>query len=91
MKSVRFNPASENPAPESRLSSQDRLLLIALMGSVGWARPARLLRGVMLGGKERHYVLAAQIFGGSGLFRSCPDLQHHFDASHSFDSAAYPG
>ena len=49
-------------------SSQAFLLLIAVIGSVGWARPARLVRGVVLSGKERHYVLAARIFGGSGLY-----------------------
>lgn len=48
--------------------SQAFLLLIAVIGTVGWARPARLVRGVVLSGKERHYVLAARIFGGSGLY-----------------------
>jgi len=44
------------------------LLLIALIGLVGWARPARLIRGVVLGSRERHYVLAARLFGGSDLY-----------------------
>ena len=48
--------------------SQAFLLLIAVIGSVGWARPARLIRGVVLSGKERHYVLAARLFGGSGRY-----------------------
>ena len=56
-----FLPLNINP-------SQAFLLLIAVIGSVGWARPARLIRGVVLSGKERHYVLAARIFGGSSLY-----------------------
>jgi peptide/nickel transport system permease protein len=56
-----FLPLNINP-------SQAFLLLIAVIGSVGWARPARLIRGVVLSGKERHYVLAARMFGGSGLY-----------------------
>jgi peptide/nickel transport system permease protein len=56
-----FLPLNINP-------SQAFLLLIAVIGSVGWARPARLIRGMVLSGKERHYVLAARIFGGSGLY-----------------------
>jgi peptide/nickel transport system permease protein len=44
------------------------LLLIAVIGAVGWARPARLIRGIVLNGKERHYVLAARVFGGSDFY-----------------------
>lgn len=56
-----FLPLNINP-------SQAFLLLIAVIGSVGWARPARLIRGIVLSGKERHYVLAARMFGGSDLY-----------------------
>jgi peptide/nickel transport system permease protein len=41
------------------------LLLVALIGSVGWARPARLVRGVVLSARERNYVLASRNFGAS--------------------------
>jgi peptide/nickel transport system permease protein len=44
------------------------LLLIAVIGLVGWARPARLVRGIVLSGKERGYVLAARGFGGSNFY-----------------------
>lgn len=44
------------------------LLLIAIIGLVGWARPARLIRGVVLSAKERDYVLAARGFGASDLY-----------------------
>jgi peptide/nickel transport system permease protein len=44
------------------------LLLLVVMGAVGWARPARLIRGVVLSVKEREYVLAARTFGASGLY-----------------------
>lgn len=48
--------------------SRTVLLLIAVIGLVGWARPARLIRGVVLSGKERGYVLAARGFGGSDFY-----------------------
>jgi peptide/nickel transport system permease protein len=44
------------------------LLLIIVVGLVGWARPARLIRGVVLSGKERGYILAARGFGGSDFY-----------------------
>ena len=43
------------------------LLLIGVIGVTGWARPSRLVRGVILSVKERAYVLAARGFGISGL------------------------
>jgi peptide/nickel transport system permease protein len=43
--------------------SQVFLLLVIIMGLVGWARPARLVRGVVLSAKERNFVLAARGFG----------------------------
>lgn len=49
------------------------LLLITVIGLVGWARPARLIRGVVLSAKERGYVLAARGFGASDLHL----LRHH--------------
>jgi peptide/nickel transport system permease protein len=44
---------------------QTFLFLIAVIGLAGWARPARLIRGVVLSAKERGYVLAARGFGAS--------------------------
>lgn len=49
-------------------SGQAFLLVIAVIGTIGWARPARLIRGVVLSGKECHYVLAARLYGGSDLY-----------------------
>jgi peptide/nickel transport system permease protein len=43
-------------------------LLVALLGAVGWARPARLVRGVVLSAKESDYVLAATGFGASKFY-----------------------
>ncbi|HEX4003840.1 MAG TPA: ABC transporter permease [Candidatus Acidoferrales bacterium] len=40
-------------------------LLVAVMGLIGWARPARLIRGVVLSAKERNFVVAARGFGAS--------------------------
>lgn len=43
------------------------LLLIGVIGITGWARPSRLIRGVILSVKERAYVLAARGFGVSNV------------------------
>jgi len=40
-------------------------LIIFVIGLVGWARPARLVRGVVLSVKERDFVRAARGFGAS--------------------------
>ena len=52
-----------NLPPESTL-----LILCALLGTVGWARPARLLRGIVLSLKERDFVEAARGFGASDWY-----------------------
>ena len=44
------------------------LLLVAIIGFVGWARPARLIRGVVLSARERDFVRAARGFGASDLY-----------------------
>src|SRR6476646_1219027 len=41
------------------------LLVVAVIGIVGWGRPARLVRGVILSARERNFVLAARGFGAS--------------------------
>ncbi len=56
-----FLPLSISPA-------QAFLLLVTLIGAIGWARPARLVRGVMLSAKERDYVRAARGFGAGDLY-----------------------
>jgi peptide/nickel transport system permease protein len=43
-------------------------LLIGVLGIIGWARPARLVRGIVLTAKEREYVLAARSFGASDVY-----------------------
>ena len=45
--------------------AQAFLMIVVVVGLVDWARPARLVRGVVLSGKERGYVLAARGFGAS--------------------------
>ena len=49
------------------------LLVVVVIGMVGWARPARLVRGVVLSVKERDFVRAARGFGASDLYL----LRHH--------------
>jgi peptide/nickel transport system permease protein len=44
------------------------LLVIVVIGVVGWGRPGRLVRGVVLSARERNYVLAARGFGASGSY-----------------------
>ncbi len=52
-----------------RISSGEAFfLLVTVVGAVGWARPARLIRGVVLGAKENNYVLAARGFGASDFY-----------------------
>lgn len=46
-------------------TAQASMLLVAIIGTVGWVRPARLIRGIVLSGKERGFVLAARGFGAS--------------------------
>jgi peptide/nickel transport system permease protein len=41
------------------------LVLVCVMGIVGWARPARLVRGLVLSAKERTFALAARAMGAS--------------------------
>ena len=41
------------------------LLVILVFSAVGWARPARLVRGVVLSAKERDFVRAARGFGAT--------------------------
>jgi peptide/nickel transport system permease protein len=49
------------------------LLIIVVLATVGWARPARLVRGVVLSAKERDFVRAARGFGaGNGYL-----IWHH--------------
>jgi peptide/nickel transport system permease protein len=53
-----FLPLHLNP-------TQTFFLIVAVIGSVGWARPARLVRGVVLSAKTRKYVTASRGFGAS--------------------------
>lgn len=43
-------------------------LLVGIIGGVGWVRPARLVRGVVLSARERPYVLAARGFGAGPVY-----------------------
>ncbi|MCU1241541.1 MAG: hypothetical protein JWO71_2267 [Candidatus Acidoferrum typicum] len=42
------------------------LLVVVVIGAVGWARPARMVRGIVLSAKERNFVRAARGFGATG-------------------------
>lgn len=49
------------------------LLVVAIVGAIGWARPARLIRGVVLSARERKYVVASRGFGATDFHL----LRHH--------------
>lgn len=53
-----FLPPSVSPV-------QAFFLIVVVVGAVGWARPARLVRGVILSAKERDFVRAARGFGAT--------------------------
>src|SRR5215472_15239335 len=53
-------PLSASPPPVF-------LTVVTIIGIVGWARPARLIRNTVLTAAEREYVLAAKSFGGTDL------------------------
>jgi peptide/nickel transport system permease protein len=44
------------------------LLLVGVIGLIGWARPARLVRGIVLSVRNRDYVSAARGFGGTNFY-----------------------
>lgn len=43
-------------------------LLVIVIGAVGWGRPARLVRGIVLSAKSRKYVAASRGFGASDAY-----------------------
>jgi peptide/nickel transport system permease protein len=43
-------------------------LVIGIIGAVGWVRPARLIRGIVLSAREREYVLTARGFGATPIY-----------------------
>lgn len=54
--------------PLSLSPPQAFMLIVGVIAAVGWARPARLIRGIVLSAKERYYVFAAKLFGGSDAY-----------------------
>lgn len=49
-------------------ATQTFLLVSGVIGMLGWARPARLIRGVVLSARERSFVTAARGFGASDWY-----------------------
>jgi peptide/nickel transport system permease protein len=48
--------------------AQAFLMILTVIGLIGWARPARLIRGVVLSAKLRDYVVAARGLGASNAY-----------------------
>ncbi len=72
------------------------LLVVSVIGIVGWSRPARLVRGVILSARERNFVLAARGFGASNayLLATAPDATDVPRAAYAdgrVDSAVHSG
>jgi peptide/nickel transport system permease protein len=44
------------------------VLMIVIIGGIGWVRPARLIRAVVLSARESDFVLAARGFGASHFY-----------------------
>jgi peptide/nickel transport system permease protein len=44
------------------------LLVLGIIAVVGWARPARLIRGAVLSARAREYVIAARCLGASDAY-----------------------
>jgi peptide/nickel transport system permease protein len=44
------------------------LMFVVVIGVIGWARPARLVRGIVLSVKQRRHLLAARSFGASNFY-----------------------
>src|ERR1043166_724798 len=44
------------------------LLLTCVIGLIGWARPARLVRGIVASVRSRNHILAARGFGASDFY-----------------------
>jgi peptide/nickel transport system permease protein len=47
---------------------QTFVLMIVIIGGIGWVRPARLIRAVVLRARESDFVLAARGFGASHFY-----------------------
>lgn len=47
---------------------QTFVLVAAVLGLTGWARPARLIRGLVLSAKERTFVMSARGFGADNFY-----------------------
>lgn len=43
-------------------------IMMLVLGVVGWARPARIVRGIVISAKSADYVLAARSFGASNHY-----------------------
>jgi peptide/nickel transport system permease protein len=49
-------------------SKEAFVIFVAAIGVIGWARPARLVRGVVLSVKQSQHLLAARSFGASNFY-----------------------
>jgi peptide/nickel transport system permease protein len=53
--------------PLSLTPAEASVVIMALLGAIGWARPARLVRAVVASARTNDYVAAARIAGASTL------------------------
>jgi peptide/nickel transport system permease protein len=55
--------AASSCLPPMAGESEGLILLVVILGLLGWAKPARLIRGVVLSERERGFVQSARGFG----------------------------
>ena len=71
------------------------LLFVGIAGIIGWAKPARLVRGMVMTAREREYVSAARGFGASQVYllkraHRASGLAADSDSSLPHDSQVHP-
>jgi peptide/nickel transport system permease protein len=60
--------ATRSVFPLDLAPAQTLVMVVSVIGLVGWARPARLVRSVVLSVRSREFVVAARSLGASHLY-----------------------
>lgn len=60
--------AARSAFPLDLSPTQTLVMVVSIIGLVGWARPARLVRSAVLSARSRDFVVAARGLGGSHLY-----------------------
>jgi peptide/nickel transport system permease protein len=60
--------AARSVFPLDLAPAQTLVMVVSVIGLVGWARPARLVRSIILSVRSRNFVLAARSLGASHVY-----------------------